>query len=52
MVTIKNNTISVDKNTLTEYSTFIDLVSHERDKIFWNYIKSDSYDDLVDYLDN
>jgi hypothetical protein len=36
---------------LEEYSVFIDVVSHERDKIYWNYIKSDSFDELVNYLD-
>ncbi len=52
MTTIKDNTISINRDTLEEYSTFIDLVSHERDKIFLNYIESDSYDDLINYLDN
>lgn len=50
-MTVANNTVCIDKDTLEEYSTFIDVVSHERDKIFWNYIKSDSFDELANYLD-
>ncbi len=52
MSVVKDNIISVDRNVLEEYSIFIDVVSHERDKIFWNSITSDKYDELVDYLDN
>lgn len=47
-----DSTVLVDKRSLEEYSLFIDMVSHERDKIFWNYKKSGSYEDLVNYLDN
>ncbi|MDD5770040.1 MAG: hypothetical protein PHE25_03665 [Candidatus Gracilibacteria bacterium] len=52
MVTIIDDNICVNKNTLEEYSIFIDVVSHERDKIFGNYIESNNYNDLVNYLDN
>ncbi len=50
-MSVANNTVCIDKNILEEYSVFIDVVAHERDKIFWNYIKSDSFDELVNYLD-
>jgi len=30
----RKNLVSVDKNILEEYSTFVDIVSHERDKLF------------------
>ncbi len=47
----RKNLVSVDKNVLEEYSTFVDIVSHERDKLFWNYVESDYLKELVDYLD-
>ena len=52
MTTVKDNLISVNKDTLEEYSIFIDVVSHERDKIFGKYVESNNYDDLLSYLDN
>lgn len=48
----RKNLVSVDKSTLEEYSIFVDIVSHERDKLFWNYLESNSLKDLVNYLDN
>jgi len=51
MTHFQSSVVEVDKALLEEYSVFIDIVSHERDKIFWNYIKSDSFDELTNYLD-
>ena len=49
---INQKYIQISKEQWETYSNLIDLISHERDKINWDYIKSNNTQELFNYLDN
>ena len=44
--------VIINQKQWQDYSNLVDLLVHERDKINWDYIKSDSTKELFNYLDN
>jgi len=51
MLTVsRQKDIIISKKQWQDYSNLVDLLVHERDKINWDFIKSNNTKDLFNYL--
>ncbi|USN58903.1 MAG: hypothetical protein H6767_02180 [Candidatus Peribacteria bacterium] len=46
-----NTAVTIEKKQLQEYLELVDVINSERDILVGKYIKSDNYNELIQYLD-